>query len=310
MGMVSNLGNNRLGGCIQSCMTNANLKMNETFSLGGDLPVCRMGYGTMRLIADGAWGPPLDRENAAKILHRAVELGVTLIDTADAYGPQELERFIGETLAPYPAGLVVATKGGLARMAPAKSEPLGRPAYLRQQVEMSLRYLKLEQLPLWQLHRIDPQVPMEESLGAVKEMQDAGKIRHVGLSEVTVEQIERARKVLPIVSVQNKYNLTERKHEAVLDYCEQQGIAFLPWYPVAAGKLKEPGGKLADLAKQHGATTTQLQLAWLLHRSPVLVPIPGTNSVKHLEENMAALRVRLSAEDVAAVEAAAGESAC
>ncbi len=285
-------------------MMNPQQTARDTFLLGGDLPVRRIGYGTMRLIADGAWGPPLDRANAAKILHRALELGVTLIDTADAYGPQELERFLGETLAPYPADLVIATKGGLARMGPAKSEPLGRPAYLRQQVEMSLRYLKLEQLPLWQLHRIDPQVPLEESLGAVKEMQAAGKIRHVGLSEVTVEQIERARKVLPIVSVQNKYNLTERKHEAVVDYCEREGLAFLPWYPVAAGKLKEPGSKLAALAKQHGATATQLQLAWLLRRSPVIVPIPGTNSVEHLEENVAALKLNLSVEQASQIEAA------
>jgi pyridoxine 4-dehydrogenase len=285
-------------------MKSSQQSVNETFLLGGDLPVRRIGYGTMRLIADGAWGPPLDHTNAASILHRAVQLGVTLIDTADAYGPQELERFIGETLAPYPAGLVIATKGGLARMAPAKSEPLGRPSYLRQQVEMSLRYLKLEQIPLWQLHRIDPQVPLEDSLGAVRDMQTAGRIRHVGLSEVTVEQIERARKVLPIVSVQNKYNLTERKHEAVLDYCEREGIAFLPWYPVAAGKLKEPGGRFAELAQELGATTTQLQLAWLLHRSPVIVPIPGTNSLEHLEENVAAMKLNLTPDDFAAVEAA------
>ena len=274
------------------------------FLLGGDLPVHRIGYGTMRLIGDGAWGPPLDRDNAARILHRAVKLGVTLFDTADAYGPQELERFIGETLAPYPAGLVIATKGGLARMAPAKSEPLGRPNYLRQQVEMSLRYLKLEQLPLWQLHRIDPQVPLEDSLGAIKELQDAGKIRHVGLSEVNVEQMQQARKILPIVSVQNKYNLTERKHEAVVDFCEREGIAFLPWYPVAAGKLNHPGSKLAELATQHGVSTTQLQLAWVLHRSPIMIPIPGTNSLEHLEENVAASRLKLSPEDCRKVEAA------
>ncbi len=204
-----------------------------------------------------------------------------------------------------PTGVVIATKGGLARMGPAKSEPLGRPAYLRQQVEMSLRYLKVERIDLWQLHRIDPKVPLEESLGAVAEMQQAGKIRHVGLSEVGVEEIERARKVLPIVSVQNKYNLTERKHEAVLDYCEREGIGFIPWYPVAAGKLAAPGGKLDQVAKAHGASVSQLSLAWLLRRSPVMLPIPGTSSVQHLEENVGAAGVELSDAEWAEIEAAA-----
>ena len=266
----------------------------QTFLLGGDLSVRRLGYGTMRLIPDGAWGEPIDREAARKILNRAIDLGVNLFDTAAAYGPDELERFLGETLAPYPAGLVIATKGGLARMGPARAEPLGRPAYLQQQVEMSLRYLRLEQLPLWQLHRIDPAVPMEESLGVIREFQQQGKIRHVGLSEVSVEQIEQARRIVPIVSVQNKYNLTERKHEAVLDYCTRENIAFLPWYPVAAGKLKEPGSKLAQLATELNATPTQLQLAWLLHRAPNIIPIPGTSSLAHLEENIATQDLKLT----------------
>jgi pyridoxine 4-dehydrogenase len=280
-----------------------------TFALGGDLPVHRLGYGTMRLVGEGAWGAPPDRENAIRVLRRAVELGVNFIDTADAYGPQETERLIGEALALYADGghrVVIATKGGLARMGPAKSEPLGRPAYLRQQVEMSLRYLKVERIDLWQLHRIDPKVPLEESLGAVAEMQQAGKIRHVGLSEVGVEEIERARKIIPIVSVQNKYNLTERKHEAVLEYCEREGIGFIPWYPVAAGKLAAPGGKLDQVAKARGASVSQLSLAWLLRRSRVMLPIPGTSSVKHLEENVGAAGVELTDKEWAEIEAAAG----
>jgi pyridoxine 4-dehydrogenase len=278
---------------------------NTTFALGGDLVVNRMGYGTMRLIPDGAWGAPPDRDSAAKVLRRAVEIGVNFIDTADAYGPQEVERLIGESLTPYAPGLVVATKGGLARMGPAKSEPLGRPAYLRQQVEMSLRYLKLERIDLWQLHRIDPKIAVEESLGEIARLQDEGKIRHVGLSEVGVQEIERARKVVAIVSVQNKYNLSERKHEAVLAYCEKENIGFIPWYPVAAGKLTAEGGKLDVLAKQNNISVSQLMLAWLLRRSPMMLPIPGTSSVAHLEENVAAAEVTLSDAVWDEVEAAA-----
>jgi pyridoxine 4-dehydrogenase len=267
---------------------------NTTFALGGDLLVSRMGYGTMRLIPDGAWGAPPDCDKAVKVLRRAVELGVNFIDTADAYGPQEVERLIGESLSPYVSGVVIATKGGLARMGPSKSEPLGRPAYLRQQVEMSLRYLKLERIDLWQLHRIDPKIAVEESLGEIARLQDEGKIRHVGLSEVSVEEIDRARKIVAIVSVQNKYNLSERKHEAVLEYCERESIGFIPWYPVAAGKLTAEGGKLDVLAKQHKISVSQLMLAWLLHRSPVMLPIPGTSNILHLEENVAAAEVTLT----------------
>jgi pyridoxine 4-dehydrogenase len=290
-------------------MASVTAAASGTFALGGDLPVHRLGYGTMRLVGEGAWGAPPDRENAVRILRRAVELGVNFIDTADAYGPQETERLIGEALAPYADGVVIATKGGLARMGPGKSEPLGRPAYLRQQVEMSLRYLKVERIDLWQLHRIDPKVPLEESLGAVAEMQQAGKIRHVGLSEVGMEEIERARKILPIVSVQNKYNLTERKHEAVLEHCEREGIGFIPWYPVAAGKLAAPGtlhGNLDQVAKARGVSVSQLSLAWLLRRSKVILPIPGTSSVKHLEENVGAAGVQLTDSEWAEIEAAAG----
>ena len=267
--------------------------------------VNRMGYGTMRLIPDGAWGAPMDREGATRVLRRAVELGVNFIDTADAYGPQEVERLIGEALAPYAPGVVIATKGGLARLGPAKSEPLGRPAYLRQEVEMSLRYLRLERIDLWQLHRIDPKVPLEESLGEIAKLQAEGKIRHVGLSEVGVEEIERARKVLPIVSVQNKYNLSERKHEGVLEYCGREGIGFIPWYPVAAGRLGASGGKLDAVAKARGISVSQLLLAWVLQRSPVMLPIPGTSQVKHLEENVAAASVRLSKAEWTEIEAAA-----
>jgi pyridoxine 4-dehydrogenase len=267
---------------------------NTTFALGGDLLVSRMGYGTMRLIPDGAWGAPPDCDKAVKVLRRAVELGVNFIDTADAYGPQEVERLIGESLSPYVSGVVIATKGGLARMGPSKSEPLGRPAYLRQQVEMSLRYLKLERIDLWQFHRIDPKIAVEESLGEIARLQDEGKIRHVGLSEVSVEEIDRARKIVAIVSVQNKYNLSERKHEAVLEYCERESIGFIPWYPVAAGKLTAEGGKLDVLAKQHKISVSQLMLAWLLHRSPVMLPIPGTSNILHLEENVAAAEVTLT----------------
>ncbi|CAN5556913.1 aldo/keto reductase [soil metagenome] len=288
--------------------TNTNASMGAaasgTFALGGDLVVNRLGYGTMRLIPDGAWGAPTDPAGATAGLRRAVELGVNFSDTADAYGPQEVERLIGEALAPYKDGVVIATKGGLARTGPSKSEPLGRPAYLRQEVEMSLRYLKLERIDLWQLHRIDPKVPVEESLGEIAKLQVEGKIRHVGLSEVGVEEIERARKVVPIVSVQNKYNLAERKHEAVLQFCEREGIGFIPWYPVAAGKLTEPGGKLDGVAKTAGVSVSQLMLAWLLRRSPVMLPIPGTSSLKHLEENVGAASVQLSDTDWGEVEAA------
>jgi aryl-alcohol dehydrogenase-like predicted oxidoreductase len=275
-----------------------------TFRLGNDLAVNRLAYGTMRLIPDGAWGKIIDPDNARKLLHRALDLGVTLIDTADAYGPQEIEPFLAQALYPYPKDLVIATKGGLARMGPAKSEPLGRPAYLRQQVEMSLRYLRVERIDLWQLHRIDPNVPLEDSLGAIADLQQQGKICHVGLSEVNAEQIAQARKVLPIVSVQNKYNLTERKHETTLAYCQQESIAFLPWYPVAAGKLAAPGSKLDTLARRHHATVAQLSLAWLLHRSPVMIPIPGTSSIAHLEENMAAANLQLSDAEWQEIEAA------
>ena len=275
----------------------------QTFKLGGDLEVNRLGFGAMRIVGDGVWGEPKDPENSKRVLRRAVELGVNFIDTADAYGPDIGERLIGEEFAPYQPGLVIATKGGLTRQGPSKWAPVGRAEYLEQQVEMSLRFLKTERLDLWQLHRIDPKTPVEESLGAIKKMQEAGKIHHVGLSEVKVPEIEQARKVVEIVSVQNKYNIGDRAHEDVLEYCTRHGIAFIPWSPVAAGKLAQPGGALDEAAKKYDVTVSQLSLAWLLHHSPVLLPIPGTSSVKHLEENMKAADVTLSDAQWAEIEA-------
>lgn len=276
------------------------------FPLGGDLEVNRLGFGAMRITGEGIWGEPKDPEEAKRVLRRAVELGVNFMDTADSYGPEVSERIIGETLG-NAAGVVIATKAGLTRQGPNKWLPVGRPEYLEQQVEMSLRRLKRDTIDLWQLHRIDPQVPVEESLGKIAELQKAGKIRHVGLSEVKPDEIEQARKVVKIVSVQNKYNIGDRAHEDVVDYCTKHKIAFIPWFPVAAGKLAKPGGKLDDAAKRHGATVSQMSLAWLLHRSPVMLPIPGTSSVKHLEENVAAAGVQLSDAEWVEIERAAAE---
>jgi pyridoxine 4-dehydrogenase len=280
-------------------------KASGTFVIGGDLTVNRLGYGAMRITGQGIWGEPKDPETAKKVLRRAVELGVNFIDTADSYGPEVSERLIGEALAPYAKGVVIATKAGFTRQGPDKWVPVGRPEYLVQQVEMSLRRLKVERLDLWQLHRIDPKVPVEESLGEIKKLQKQGKIRHVGLSEVKPHEIDQARKVIDIVSVQNLYNLSNRQHEDVLEYCEKHKIAFIPWFPVASGKLAQPGGKLDAAAKKHGATVSQLSLAWLLHRSPVMLPIPGTTSVDHLEENIAAASVKLSSAEWKEIEAAA-----
>ncbi|WP_263357773.1 aldo/keto reductase [Acidicapsa ligni] len=277
----------------------------KTFKLGGDLEINRLGFGAMRIVGDGIWGEPKDAENSKQVLKRAVELGVNFIDTADSYGPAVSERLIGEALAPYAKGVVVATKAGLTRQGPNAWAPVGRAEYLIQQAELSLRILKLETIDLWQLHRIDPKTPVEESLGAAKKLQKEGKIRHIGLSEVKVSEIEQARKVVEIVSVQNKYNLSDREHEDVLEYCEKHGIAFIPWFPVAAGKLAQPGGVLDEAAKKHGATLSQLSIAWLLQHSPVILPIPGTSSVKHLEENVKSVDVKLNDSEWAEIEAAA-----
>ena len=275
-----------------------------TFTLGGDLTVHRLGFGAMRITGDGIWGPPKDPEVAKQVLRRAVELGVDFIDTADSYGPFVSEDLIREALHPYD-GVTIATKGGLTRSGPGVWEQVGRPEYLRQCVHMSLRRLGVERLDLWQLHRIDAQVPAEESLGAVKELQDAGLVRHIGLSEVSVAQIEQARQVVDVVSVQNLYNLANRQSEDVLDYCEREGIAFIPWYPVASGELAKPGGVLDEIAREHRATHAQLALAWLLKRSPVMLPIPGTGSVEHLEENCAAAEVELTDDEYDALLKAA-----
>ncbi|RYG26750.1 aldo/keto reductase [bacterium] len=279
--------------------------MATTFKIGGDLEVNRLGFGAMRITGKGIWGPPADHGQSIAVLKRAVELGVDLIDTADSYGPYVSEDLIAEALSPYPAGLVVATKAGLTRQGPDKWLPVGRPEYLRQCCEMSLRRLKLETIELYQLHRIDPKVPRDEQFGLLKELQNEGKIRHVGLSEVTVEEIEAARKVVPIATVQNLYNLANRKSEDVLDYCERENIGFIPWFPVAAGDLAKPGGVLDEASKAHGATVAQLALAWLLRRSPVMLPIPGTSSVAHLEENMGAANVQLTDEEFEALSKAA-----
>src|SRR3984957_1814626 len=283
-------------------MATVNAKVSGTFVIGGDLTVNRLGYGAMRITGDGIWGEPKDADGARRVLKRAVELGVNFIDTADAYGPKVSERLIGEALSPYKDGVVIATKGGLTRQGPNQWLPVGRPEYLQQQVELSLRHLKVERIDLWQLHRIDPKVLVEESLGVIAKLQKAGKIRHVGLSEVKPHEIDQARKVVKIVSVQNEYNIGDRKHDDVVDYCTKNNIAFIPWFPVAAGKLAQPGGKLDAAAKKHGATVSQLSLAWLLHRSPVMLPIPGTSSVAHLEENIASADVKLSAAEWKEIE--------
>lgn len=270
-----------------------------TFSIGGDLPVHRLGYGAMRITGDGIWGPPKDHDGAIRVLRRAVELGVTFIDTADSYGPYVSEELIAEALHPYPDDLVIATKAGLTRTGPNVWPPVGRPEYLRQQVEMSLRRLRLDHIDLWQLHRIDPKVPREEQLGVMKEMQDEGKVRHLGLSEVTVAEVEAASQVFEVATVQNMYNLTSRKAEDVLDHCERRGIGFIPWFPIAAGELARPGGPLDAVRQEHeGASVAQLALAWLLARSEVMLPIPGTSSVEHLEDNVGAAGVTLTPEQV------------
>lgn len=263
------------------------------FALGGDLTVNRLGFGAMRLTGKGVWGPPADRDECLRVLRRAVELGVDFIDTADSYGPYVSEDLIREALHPYD-GVVVATKAGLLRTGPDDWTPLGFPAYLRQECEMSLRRLGVDTIELFQLHRIDSKFPAEDQVGELLKLQEEGKIRHIGLSEVTAEQLASARAVGPIVSVQNMYNLTTRGAEPVLDVCEAEGIAFIPWFPLAAGPLAAPDGPLQRIADDHGASPSQLALAWLLKRSPVMIPIPGTSKVAHLEENVAASRIDLT----------------
>ncbi|EJY57076.1 aldo/keto reductase [Alicyclobacillus hesperidum URH17-3-68] len=280
-------------------MTNETMsaKRSGSLTIGGDLTVHRLGYGAMQLTGPGVWGDPRDPDEAVRVLRRAVELDVTFIDTADAYGPFVSEMLIRKALHPYPDNLVIATKAGLTRSGPDDWRPVGRPEYLRQQVHLSLRHLGVERIDLLQLHRIDPKVPLEEQIGELKLLQDEGKIRHIGLSEVSVEQIEAASKIAKIASVQNLYNLVKRDAEPVLQYCEANQIAFIPWFPLATGQLAKAGGPLDEIAKRLQAKPSQLALAWLLKRSPVMLPIPGTSSVAHLEENMAAVSIDLRDAD-------------
>jgi aryl-alcohol dehydrogenase-like predicted oxidoreductase len=273
------------------------------FHLGGDLPINRLGFGAMRLCGAGVWNYPDDAANAINVLKRCLDLGINFIDTSDAYGPATNEDQIFEALYPYADGLVIATKGGLVRPSAGVWEPLGRPAYLRQCVEMSLRRLGVERIDLWQLHRIDPNVPVEDQIGLMADMQKEGKIRHLGLSQVNVEELKKANSIVPIVSVQNLYNLVDRSSEDVLDYCTEHNIGFIPWFPVASGDLAKPGGPLDHLATDTGHSVAQLALAWLLQKSPVMLPIPGTSSLEHLEENVSAGEITLAPDVVAALDA-------
>lgn len=276
-----------------------------TFRLGGDLQVHRLGFGAMRLTGPGIWGEPDDRDECIRVLRRAVELGVDLIDTADSYGPAVSEELIAEALHPYPEGLVIATKAGLTRQGPDRWLPVGRPEYLRQELEMSLRRLRLERIDLFQLHRIDPLVPLEDQVGELAALQREGKILHIGLSQVSVAEVEAVRRIAPVVSVQNHYNVAERTSEDIVDHCEAQGLAFIPWFPLATGRLARRGGPLDSLALRRGVSPSQLSLAWLLHRSPCVLPIPGTSKVAHLEENVAAALIDLSDEDAELLDRAA-----
>jgi pyridoxine 4-dehydrogenase len=264
-----------------------------TFRIGGELSIYRLGFGAMRLTGPGVWGEPRDPDEAIRVLRRAVDLGVTFIDTADSYGPDVSERLIAEALHPYPTGLVIATKAGFERPGPDRWTMNGRPAHLRAACEGSLRRLRLKRIDLFQLHRIDPSVPADDQIGTLETLQAEGKLRHIGLSEVSVAQIAHARSIVPIATVQNRYSLTDREHEEVVDYCEREGIGFIPWYPLGAGSLTAPGGLLERVSTRHGVTKMQVALAWLLWRSPVMLPIPGTSRVRHLEENVAAASLTL-----------------
>jgi pyridoxine 4-dehydrogenase len=275
-----------------------------TFAIGGDLTVNRLGFGAMQLTGPGVWGDPADPDEAVRVLRRAIELGVTFIDTADSYGPFVAEQLIKRALHPYPDDLVIATKAGFTRQGPGMWRPVGRPEYLRQECELSLRNLGLDRIDLFQLHRIDPQVPVAEQVGELAALQREGKIRHIGLSEVNIDQLVDAQQSAEIVSVQNRFNLVDRTAEALLDHVEGEHIAFIPWFPLATGALARDGGPLQEISRRLGASPAQLALAWLLHRSPVMLPIPGTSSVAHLEANMAAATVTLSSDDVAALDAA------
>jgi pyridoxine 4-dehydrogenase len=282
-------------------MTPAVATHSGTFKIGGDLEVNRLGFGSMQLPGEGVWGPPQDRDSALAVLRATVDLGINLIDTADSYGPQIAEQLIHDALHPYKDDLVIATKAGLTRQGPGKWTPVGRPAYLRQQVELSLRNFELERISLFQLHRIDSDVPLEDQVGELKKLQDEGKIQHIGLSEVGVEQLQAAQKVADIATVQNLYNLTNRDAEPLLDYCTENHIGFIPWFPLATGKLSENGGPLDEIAQKSGHSPSQLALAWLLKRSEVMLPIPGTKSTDHLRENAEGAAIELSDADFEAI---------
>ena len=277
----------------------------DTFTIGGELQVHRLGFGAMRITGDGIWGPPDDPDEAKRLLWRVVELGVDLIDTADSYGPEVSENLIAEALHPYPEGLVIATKGGLLRGGPGQWPSDGRPEHLKEACEASLRRLRLERIDLYQLHSPDNKVPLEDSVGALKELQEEGKIRHIGISNVSIEELEQARAIVDVVTVQNRYNLEDRRSEDVLDACEASGIGFIPWFPLATGRLAEPGSPLDRIASGHDATPAQIALAWLLARSPVMLPIPGTSSVEHFEEDIAAAEIELSGAEVDEIGSAA-----
>jgi pyridoxine 4-dehydrogenase len=277
----------------------------DTCAIGGDLTVHRLGYGAMQLTGPGVWGEPADRDGAVRVVRAAVEQGVDFIDTADSYGPVVSEQIIAEALHPYPDNLVIATKAGFTRPGPGEWVAVGRPAYLKQQVELSLRNLRVERIDLIQLHRIDPEVPLADQLGAFVDLKEQGKVRHIGLSEVSVEQLKAAREITEIVSVQNLYNLTTRRSQDVLDYATAEGLGFIPWFPIATGDLASPESPVAAIARELDATPAQVALAWLLQKSPVMLPIPGTKSVEHLTENMGARDLRLSDEDMARLDALA-----
>ena len=284
-------------------MPDADARSSGRFSIAGEAEIVRLGFGAMRITGPGIWGEPTDRAEAIRVLQRLPELGIAFIDTADSYGPYVSEELIAEALHPYP-GLLIATKGGLTRHGPDRWLPLGRPEYLRQCVLTSLRRLKQDRIDLWQLHRIDPKVPRDEQFGVIAEMLREGLIRFAGLSQVSVEEVEAARRVFPVATVQNRYNLADRADESLVDHCERHSIGFIPWYPLAAGDLAKPGGTVDRIAKAHGAAPAQIALAWVLRRSPVMMPIPGTSRVAHLEENAAGAGIRLSEEEFAALETA------
>ncbi len=282
-------------------MTNAGASAAGTFRLGGQVPIHRLGYGAMRITGEGAWGEPADRAACIATLRRLPELGINFIDTADSYGPEVSERLIREALHPYPEGLVIATKAGQARPGPDDWIPLGRPEYLIQQAKLSLRRLGLERIDLWQLHRIDPKVPRDEQFGAIRQLLDEGMIRFAGLSEVTIEEIEAAMRVFPVTTVQNHYSASFRVYDGVLDHCETMGIGFIPWYPLSGGRLVGADSPLAEIARRHQASPAQIGLAWLLQRSPVMLPIPGTSKRAHLEENAAAAGIHLAEDEFEAL---------